>query len=229
MVCYLPHEYDQMTLSQARIIQQTLAAHVSTIDTFNSITYVAGVDVGYNKNTNEQIAAAVLFDTRTNSLIETVLATRPILFPYIPGFLSFREIPVILEALKKLSVTPDLLICDGHGIAHPRRLGIASHLGVLLDMPTIGCAKKILVGTVDETLAEQRGAQVPLIYKQECLGMAVRTRTHCKPVYVSTGHRISLATSVAWIITLATRYRLPDPTHYADKAVKDRYRVKKSW
>ncbi len=210
---------DDITLEQARILQRKLAGQVITTDAYEPIMYLAGVDVGYNTKQGIQAAAAVLVDARTHAIIETATATTSTVMPYIPGFLSFREIPTILEAVRKLSIQPDLILCDGHGIAHPRRLGIASHLGVLLDIPTIGCGKKILVGRVLDELDVIRGSHVPLMYKHEQIGVALRTRSNCKPLYVSVGHRISLTSAVNIVLKFATRYRLADPVHQADKLV----------
>jgi deoxyribonuclease V len=213
--------YENITLDEARAMQKELAQLVITKDQFaNPITYVAGVDVGYNLRTNEQTAAAVLMNVHTRTVEQIVTATTPTFLPYIPGFLSFREIPTILEALKKLTTKPDLILCDGQGIAHPRGLGIASHLGVLLDMPTLGCGKSLLVGRAEEPALE-KGSQTPLIYRKKQIGVAVRTRAKVKPVYVSPGHRICQETAVAWILAFATRYRLPEPIHIADRTVKN--------
>ena len=140
--------------------------------------------------------------------------------PYIPGLLSFREAPCVLGAFARLRQQPDLVLVDGQGIAHPRRLGIASHLGLWLDMPTIGCAKSILVGHHAD-LSEEAGAWVPLLDKGETIGAVVRTRAHVKPIIVSLGHRISLETSLGYVLACCKGYRLPEPTRQADKLSKD--------
>jgi deoxyribonuclease V len=149
-------------------------------------------------------------------VIETSLASRPTTFPYIPGFLSFREIPAVLDALEKIKMTPDIILCDGQGIAHPRRLGIASHLGVLIDIPTIGVAKSRLIGKHEE-LPEIRGNWQPLIHKGETIGAVLRTRIGVKPVYVSSGHRVSLPTAIDYVLRCTPKYRLPETTRVADK------------
>lgn len=137
-------------------------------------------------------------------------------FPYIPGLLSFREIPAVLKAMEQLEAKPDLLLCDGQGIAHPRRCGIASHLGVLLDIPSIGIAKTRLTGT-HGTLPEPKGSRVPLMDGDERIGSVLRTRTGVKPLYVSPGHRISIATADELVLRCTTRYRLPETTRRAHK------------
>jgi deoxyribonuclease V len=159
-------------------------------------------------------AAVVVVEWPSGDVVEQVTAERPAEFPYIPGLLSFREIPALLAAFEKLRSKPDVIIYDGHGIAHPRRFGIASHLGVLLDVPTIGCAKSRLVGEHAEPGLE-RGAQTPLTLDGKTIGAVVRTRTNVKPVFVSVGHRVSLRAAVRLVLDTATRYRLPEPTRLA--------------
>src|SRR6266567_2770462 len=155
--------------------------------------------------------------------VDMAVYEEPIRMPYIPGLLSFREIPCILGAFALLSQQPDLVMVDGQGIAHPRYLGIASHLGLWLDLPTIGCAKSILRGHYDEkALGEEFGAWVPLIYNKETVGAALRTRPHVKPMIISLGHRISLETSIHYVLASCKGYRLPEPTRQADKLSKDK-------
>jgi deoxyribonuclease V len=146
----------------------------------------------------------------------TAQACLPTRFPYIPGLLSFRELPAVLKALEQLPRLPDLILCDGQGIAHPRRLGIASHLGVLLDHPTIGVGKTRLVGHHDP-VPDQRGAWVPLVDRGEVVGAVLRTRQGAKPIYVSPGHRVGLTTAVGWVMACTTRFRLPETTRLADR------------
>lgn len=142
--------------------------------------------------------------------------------PYIPGLLSFREIPCILGAFARLQQLPQLVMVDGQGIAHPRRLGIAAHLGLWLDLPTIGCAKSLLTGRYDEkALDEEAGVWVPLTYRGETIGAVVRTRSHVKPMIISLGHRISLESSIRYVLACSKGYRLPEPTRLADKLSKD--------
>ena len=140
----------------------------------------------------------------------------PTTFPYIPGFLSFREIPALLKALEQLKITPDLIFCDGQGIAHPRRLGIACHLGVLIDVPAIGVAKSLLVGKYGE-VPQEKGSCTPLQDQGETIGVVLRSRVNVKPIYISIGHRISLPTAVKYVRDCLGKYRLPEPTRIADK------------
>lgn len=149
-------------------------------------------------------------------LQEQAIARRPTSFPYIPGLLSFREIPTVLDALGQLQIQPDLLLCDGQGIAHPRRFGIACHLGLLVDLPSIGVAKSRLIGQHQE-VAEQRGSWQPLLDQGEVIGAVLRTRPKTKPLYISPGHRISLETAITYVMSCTTRYRLPETTRWAHR------------
>jgi deoxyribonuclease V len=153
-------------------------------------------------------------------LMDQATAELPTPFPYIPGLLSFREIPVILAALEKLQTTPDVLMTDGHGMAHPRRFGLACHLGVLLDLPTIGCAKSVFVGE-HETLPEAQGSTKPLMDGAETIGMAMRTRDKVKPIYVSIGQYVDLSSAVRVVLACGVGYRLPGPIRWADRLASD--------
>ena len=181
-----------------------------------TIQYVVGIDVGFPKNKETARAAIALMQYPSMELLDQSLAEMPVAMPYVPGLLSFREIPVILKALEGLSITPDVLITDSQGIAHPRRFGLACHLGVLLDMPAIGCAKSILVGK-HGTLPEARGSTTDLIDRGETVGSVVRMRDGVKPVYISIGHRVDLASAVCIILNCGSGYRLPEPTRWAHK------------
>ncbi len=209
------------TLPEAEAIQQQLRSLVVTADDYGEIRTVAGVDAGYEADPSAgegQVlarAAIVVLDFPSLRPLDYTIARVPTAFPYIPGFLSFREAPAVLAALDQLRVRPDLLICDGQGIAHPRRLGIASHIGVLTNLPTIGCAKSLLVGR-HGPLPDERGAYVPLIHKGETIGAVLRTRPGIKPVYISPGHRISLASALQFVMSCTTKYRLPETTRAAD-------------
>jgi deoxyribonuclease V len=210
------HEWN-LTPAEAAQIQTQLSSKVITEDLTNEpIQYVAGIDLGYEEATNTSRAAVVVLSFPDLQLEETSIANLPIQFPYIPGFLSFREIPVAIAALEKLKLTPDLILCDGQGLAHPRRFGIACHLGVLADVPTIGVAKSILVGKF-ENLRTKRGSTAPLIHRKEQVGAALRTRDNMQPVYISVGHRISLPTAIDYVLQCAPKYRLPETTRLADK------------
>ncbi|MBD1896621.1 deoxyribonuclease V [Coleofasciculus sp. FACHB-129] len=209
------------TAEEAIAIQQELSKEVITSDQLESVQYVAGVDMGFAESGTISRAAVAVLSFPDLQLQEQAIAFRPTTFPYIPGFLSFREIPAVLDALEKLSITPDLILCDGQGIAHPRRFGIASHLGVLIDLPTIGVAKSLFVGKHDE-LPVEKGAWQPLRYRREIIGAVLRTRTGVKPVYVSSGHRVSLETAIDYVMRCTTKYRLPETTRIADKLASNR-------
>ena len=171
--------------------------------------------ISANDRTGLARAAIVALAYPSLEVVERVLYEEALRFPYIPGLLSFREAPSILAGFQKLRHKPDLLMADGQGIAHPRRLGIASHLGVLLDLPTIGCAKSILTGHLQGELGPDVGAQVPLIVQNEVIGVGLRTKVHTNPLIISVGHRISLETSVEYVLACGRGYRLPEPTRQA--------------
>ena len=193
-------------------LQKTLSLRVKEVSLSNPPHTVGGVDVGYQGDRAR--AAVVVLSLPRLTLAEEATAERPVTQAYIPGLLSFRELPTILEALERLSHLPDVLICDGQGRAHPRRLGIASHLGVLLDHPTIGCAKSRLVGQ-HAPVPDKRGAWVPLVDQGEVVGAVVRTRVGVKPVYVSVGHRITLHEAIDVVLQCTPRFRLPEPIRLA--------------
>jgi deoxyribonuclease V len=197
-------------------LQRQLASQVITEDRFGQVQAVAGVDVGFEEQGKITRAAVVVLRLDGLSLIEQVIARQPTRFPYIPGLLSFRECPAILAALEKLTVLPDLLLCDGQGIAHPRRFGIACHLGVLTNLPSIGVGKSRLVGK-HGPVPDTRGDWTPLVDRRETVGAVLRTRTGVSPIFVSPGHRISLPTAIDYVMACTTRYRLPETTRAADK------------
>jgi deoxyribonuclease V len=207
------------TLEEAQAIQQRLRTQVITHDDFGEIRTIAGVDAGYegDPQAGQALARAAVVVLAYPSLepLDYVVARRPAPIPYVPGFLSFREAPAVLAALDELRVRPDLLICDGQGIAHPRRLGIATHIGLLAGIPSIGCAKSLLVGRHDP-VPDERGAYVPLTHRGEQIGVVLRTRVGVKPVYVSVGHRISLPSAISFVMACVTKYRLPETTRAAD-------------
>lgn len=215
MQLHCSHDWN-LTPEAAIALQQKLRDRVILTDQFEEVRYVAGVDVGFEAGGTVTRAAVAVLSLDDLQLQDRAIARRPTEFPYIPGLLSFREIPAVLDALEKLQIEPDLILCDGQGIAHPRRFGIACHLGVLIDRPTIGVAKSILVGRHAE-LPDQRGSWQPLIHKGETIGVALRTRPGTKPVYISPGHRISLETAIAYTIRCTTKYRLPETTRHAHK------------
>ncbi len=200
---------------EAEAIQRRLAPLVQEMPLSLMPRTIAGIDVGVS---GEVARAAVVVLTYPDLRpMEQVAAEKPVSFPYVPGLLSFREVPVILDALHRLSALPDLLMCDAQGRAHPRRLGLASHLGVLLDKPTIGCAKSRLLGTHDE-VPDIPGAWVPLIDQGEIVGAALRTRAGVHPLYVSVGHRVDLDGAVKLVVACCRNHRLPEPTRLAHLA-----------
>lgn len=209
------HPWD-VTPQQAKDIQLRLRGRVILEDRFNAIRRVAGVDVGFEESNTVTRAAIAILSFPQLELVEYALARRPTRFPYIPGYLSFREIPAVLEALDKIRQAPDMLLCDGQGIAHPRRFGIACHLGVLTGIPAIGVAKSRLIGTHDPVPVE-KGQSVALIDKDEVIGAVLRTRSRVKPLYISPGHKISLASAVKIVMQCVTRYRLPETTRQAHR------------
>jgi deoxyribonuclease V len=210
-----------VTEAEARRIQRELAQKVELADRLpDPVRLVAGVDAAYETDGDRMFAVAVLFDADTLAPLETVEAEGVSPFPYVPGLLSFREIPILQTALAKLSQRPDLIVCDGQGIAHPNRLGLASHLGVVFDVPTIGCAKTRFVGD-HAPVGNFRGDFAPLMLDGDEVGSALRTQDGVNVLYVSPGHRVSHATARDWILKLAPNFRLPETTRAADHAVND--------
>ena len=208
------HSWD-VTSEEARQFQNELRSQVVQTDRFGKINTVAGVDIGLKKDI--ALASVVVLSFPELQVVDSVVTESPVRFPYIPGLLSFREIPPLLTAFAELQTEPDLVIVDGQGIAHPRRFGLASHLGLILDKPTIGCAKSRLWGRYEEPDAEQ-GAYTYLTDKEEVIGAAVRTRANVRVVYVSIGHRISLDSARTWVLACCRGYRLPETTRYAHNA-----------
>jgi deoxyribonuclease V len=201
------------------MVQRRLCDQIVREDRFADAVTVGGVDVAYGRRGGDAQVGVVVLELATLTLLDRISAIVPVDFPYVPGFLSFREAPAAIAALDRLSVQPDILICDGHGIAHPRRLGFASHLGLYLDRPTIGVAKSRLCGTHDPP-GSRRGDWTPLVDHGEEIGRVLRSRAGCNPIYVSIGHRISLESAMRLVQACITRYRLPEPTRLADKLSK---------
>src|SRR5215467_7994539 len=203
-------------------LQRQLALRIIREDQLDEVHHIAGVDMAINEENGMARAAVVLLSYPALDVEERHVHEEPVRMPYIPGLLSFRELPCILGAFKLLKQQPELVMVDGQGIAHPRRLGIASHLGLWLELPTIGCAKSILRGEYDRAaLGEEVGSWVPLIDRKEVIGAALRTRAHTNPMFISLGHRISLETSLRYVLACGRGYRLPEPTRLADKLSKD--------
>ena len=204
----------------ARRAQTALAERVVREDAFGEVRLLGGVDVSNNRFDPGQrvFAAVVALSFPELRVVETAGAAARAAMPYIPGLLGFREIPALLAAWDKLREKPDLLLVDGHGVAHPRRLGIAAHLGVVLDVPAVGVAKSVLVGEADPPLPDEAGAETPLVWRGERIGTALRTRRRANPLFVSIGHRVSLGTAVSWVRRATGGYRLPEPTRQAHLA-----------
>ena len=212
------HRWD-ITPAEARALQEELRERVRVEPIpLESIAAVAGADISYNRFSDVLYAACVVLNLPGLDLIDSAGIKARASFPYVPGLLSFRETPSVLQAWSNLKVRPDALIVDGHGYAHPRRFGIACHLGVLLDIPAIGCAKSVLVGDYEEP-GEEAGEWSPLVHRGETIGAAIRTRTSVSPIFVSIGHRCDLETAVALVHRCLRRYRIPETTRRAHELV----------
>jgi deoxyribonuclease V len=207
----------RMSIAQAKQIQQELASRVSPKSEPIKPRFIAGVDISAPDSRGIAHAAAVILNYPELEVIEVKTAEDKLDFPYIPGFLSFREAPLVLAACQKLSTDPDLLLADGQGIAHPRRFGIASHLGLLLDIPTIGCAKSRLCGKHAPVTAEA-GSYAELTDNGEIIGVALRTKSGVSPIYISIGHKIDLHTAIHWVLECCRGRRLPEPSRLAHLA-----------
>jgi deoxyribonuclease V len=203
-------------VAAARVVQETLCSQVVREDRLGPVNTVAGVDVGFEDRGKTTRAAVVLLSFPGLETVAQAISRSPTRFPYVPGYLSFRELPAVMEALDRLAELPDLILCDGQGLAHPRRFGLACHLGVLADIPCIGVAKSRLVGRHDE-VPPDKGQWVPLLDDGETIGAVLRTRTRVRPVYVSIGHRVTLDTAIDYTLRCTTRYRLPETTREAHR------------
>jgi len=187
---------------------------------------IAAADISFNRSDDRLFAAVVLLNFPDLEVIQEYVHHTTALFPYIPGFLSFREIPPLLEIFKNLKLRPDVILCDGQGIAHPRGFGLASHLGLLLDLPSIGCAKSLLVGEYRD-LNASKGSTTPLLYQNQKVGMALRTRQAVKPVFVSVGHKIRLSAAIKIVFACCPKYRIPEPLRLAHRKVNELRKVSK--
>ncbi len=217
MKLHAPHDWD-VSPDEARAIQERLRGAVIAAGEPEQVRLVAGVDISVGGTGHDGLAAVVVLTYPELQAVEQSVVTAKVTFPYVPGLLSFREIPVLIPAFERLQRTPDLVMVDGQGMAHPRRFGLASHLGLLLGLPTIGCAKSRLTGRYAEP-DEAAGSVSPLWDgDHEQIGAVVRTRTRVKPVFVSVGHRIGLDAAVAWVLRLTRGLRLPEPTRLAHRA-----------
>ena len=209
-----PHRWT-LTPKQAVALQRRLAGEVE-LRPAPVPARVVGLDCAFLED--RILAAAVVWDVAGAGVVEARTASAPLRFPYVPGLLSFREVPVLLTLLRRLSTPVQGILCDGQGIAHPRRFGLASHLGLIAGLPTVGCAKSRLCGSHQE-LPLRRGSAVPLVDDGERIGSVLCTRDGVKPVYVSPGHLADHASSVAWVLAMGAGYRLPEPTRLADRLV----------
>jgi deoxyribonuclease V len=209
------HSWD-LSPREAAALQLRLRDRVIREDRIGAVRRIAGVDVGFEDDGRTTRAAIAVLDYPGLALVDRAVVRVPTRFPYVPGLLSFREAPAVLAAFERLATGVDLVLYDGQGIAHPRRFGIASHVGLALDCPSIGVAKTRLVGA-HRAPADRRGAWAPLVDDGETIGAVLRTRRGVKPVYVSIGHRVSLETAVRWTMACCTSYRLPETTRHAHR------------
>jgi deoxyribonuclease V len=210
------HRWDVST-AEARQVQERLADTVVRQGKVSVLRRVAGIDVSVNRWTRTGRAAIVVLDYPAMTVAEVSAVSGEITFPYVPGLLTFREAPLVLEAWEKLAASPDAVIVDGQGIAHPRRIGLAAHLGLYLGVPTVGCAKSRLIGEHGE-VGTEAGSAVDLVDGGEVIGQVVRTRTGVKPLYVSIGNLIDLPSAVKLVLDCCRGYRLPEPTRLAHQA-----------
>jgi len=217
-----PHNWS-VSPKEAIAIQKRLSLSIRQNKPDRPIRFIAGVDAAFTADGRFCLAGVVLWDRKCGEVTESRSTKRRLTFPYIPGLLTFREAPAILAALRKLCRTPDCLLCDGQGVAHPRRCGIATHLGIVVGLPSIGCAKSRLIGDY-RIPALIRGSKSPLTFKNETIGFVVRTRDSVKPVFVSVGNDIDLDTSVEIVLDCGRGFRLPEPTRLADHLVGEQKR-----
>ncbi|HXH05833.1 MAG TPA: deoxyribonuclease V [Vicinamibacterales bacterium] len=207
----------RVSYRQAVEIQRQLRPRLRVEPLPADVRLVAGADVAYARAAHRMLAAVVIVELPSLQVVEAVEADAPATFPYIPGLFTFREVPPLLRALERLETTPDAMLFDGHGLAHPRRFGLACHAGVLLDVPSVGCAKSLLVGE-HAPPGPRRGDAADIVHEGDIVGAAVRTRPGVAPVYVSIGHRVDLASAVRLVLATARRYRMPEPLRLAHQA-----------
>jgi len=210
----------KLTPREAMRLQDRLRERVVLEDCFKRIRYVAGADIAFDPETQVAFAGVVVYRFPELKEVERRMARRKLQFPYVPGLLSFRESPILMAAFARLKTDPDLILIDGHGRAHPRLFGLACHIGVLFDKPTIGCAKSLLVGNAGEPAAKA-GSSAPLEFRGERVGVVLRTRDGTRPIFVTQGHSISLPTAVKVVRRCIDGYRIPKPTREADRYVRD--------
>lgn len=220
MLTINPDQYDQLTASEAVALQKELRAKVNITALHTPIHFIGGADISFNKFEETVYAGIIILKYPQMIPVDQVSIVATTKFPYISGLLAFREIPALLKAWNKLSQKPDLMVLDGQGIAHERRLGIATHFGLITGIPSIGCAKTRLTGTYTEP-ADIPFAESPLFHKNERIGTVLRTKIKCKPVFVSPGHKVSIEQSVAIIKNCTGKYRIPEPTRLAHLLVNE--------
>lgn len=220
------HPWD-ITPQMAVELQKKLAEQLQFIPFKKNLTLAAGADISYSKGDDTLYAAVVVLKIPTFEIVEVASAVGKASFPYLTGLLAFRELPVLLQAFEKLKTIPDVVLCDGQGIAHPRKLGLASHLGLLLDLPTIGCAKSRLVGEF-APLGESRWARSPLLYHDQVVGVVLRTKARVRPMYISPGHKINFESSIEIVKQTVSRFRLPETTKAAHLIVNEMRRTNPS-
>jgi deoxyribonuclease V len=205
----------QVNIEQAKQIQRDLSSQVSKKNEITSHRFIAGADISAPDSSGVARAAVVVLEYPTLEVAEVQTAEGKLFFPYVPGFLSFREAPLLATTFEKISASPDILLVDGQGIAHPRRLGIASHLGLILGIPTIGCAKSRLCGQYKPLVTTEVGSYTELVDEDEVLGVVMVTKANTAPIYVSIGHKIDLPTAIYWVMECCAGYRLPEPCRLA--------------
>ncbi len=215
------HEWN-INIAQALELQRSLAGRIIRGQALSQPRLIAGLDVSFNRK-HEALAVAVVLDYPDLKVVETVKVKGKVDFPYVPGLLSFREVPLTLKACEQIKSEPDLVMVDGQGIAHPRRMGLASHLGLFLNLPTIGCAKSHLYGEFQDPGLEYGQSSRIIGDKGDTVGAVVRTRTGVKPLFISIGHKIDLSTAVIWVLQCCRGYRVPEPTRLAHLASKENF------
>lgn len=220
MIIHNLHSWD-ISVREAPLLQKKLAGKVLLKGARTRPKIVAGADISTNKNSPHAYAGVVLLEFPSLDVLDTFTIEGEMTFPYIPGLLSFREAPILLELFRKVHPAPDLIFFDGQGVAHPRKLGLACHMGLFLDCPTIGCAKSRLVGEYEEPALEKGAFSWLYDKKGTVLGAAVRSRENCKPIFVSVGHKIDPGAAIQRTLACTSRYRIPEPTRLAHHLVND--------
>ncbi len=211
------HNWD-VDIAAAKKIQLDFQEKIILQHLQQPINFIAGADVSYSQKLNKSFSAVTVFKYPEMEIVEQKMSTGIVKFPYIPGYLTFREAPALLSSFEKLTTTPDLILFDGQGIAHFRKMGLAAHLGLFLDLPSIGCAKSRLLGTY-KIPGIEKGDKSDLLYQNNCIGAVVRTRTAVKPVFISPGYKITIEEAVEWILKTCSKYRIPDPIRQSHNSV----------